>query len=526
MAGKTTSQVPAEGLASLELTHGMQVLPSHSKPWWKTPHLLSLNCLIGFLLLYSSTVGYDISLMNGLQSLDQWQVFMNHPTGAWLGFINALQSLGSMVFQPVGAWSANRLGRRRTILIGYFWLALGVGLQVGAPDPKMFIASRMFIGIAGAWFQAAVILVTEIAYPSHRSLVTSVYMCLYYAGSLLSAWIAFGTRNIEGSWAWRIPSLMQIALPLLALPGTLLIPESPRWLIGQKRNEEARKILTRFHAGGDENSQLVVFEMDEITQSLTFERSIQNESRWIDCVKTSGNRYRFFLSVSLGIFAQWNGCGVVSYYLTMILDTIGITSVTEQTLINGFLQLWNLIMSCVGASLVDRAGRRALFLASTIIMLTSYIMITALSGSFTTAGTAALGTAVVPFLFIYYAGYDLAFTPLVVAYPAEIWTFSLRAKGVAISSMANYGALLFNQFINPIAFETIAWKYYFVFLIMLLIILGTIYQWYPETHGYSLEEIAVIFDGESARVTDVVGSKAELEEEQLGNIEHAEKVLG
>lgn len=180
-------------------------------------------------------------------------------------------------------------------------------------------------------------------------------------------------------------------------------------------------------------------------------------------------------------------------------------------------------MSCVGACLVDRAGRRALFLASTVIMLVSYVMITALSGSFTTTGTAAVGTAVVPFLFIYYAGYDIAFTPLVLAYPAEIWTFSLRAKGVAIAMMSNYGALLFNQFINPIAFEAIAWKYYIVYLVILLVILGTIYQWYPETHGYSLEEIAVIFDGEKARVTDG-GGKEEMEVERIGRIEHAERV--
>jgi len=214
--------------------------------------------------------------------------------------------------------------------------------------------------------------------------------------------------------------------------------------------------------------------------------------------------------------------GVVSYYLTMILDTIGITSVTEQALINGFLQLWNLIMSIVGACLVDRVGRRALFLASTIIMLISYIMITVLSGSFTTSDTAAVGTAVIPFLFIYYAGYDIAFTPLIFAYPAEIWTLSLRAKGVAIAQMANYGALLFNQFINPIAFEAISWKYYFVFLVVLLVVLVTVYYYYPETHGYSLEEMAIIFDGESARVTGTAPTKVEMQVKCIGNIDNTE----
>lgn len=224
----------------------------------------------------------------------------------------------------------------------------------------------------------------------------------------------------------------------------------------------------------------------------------------------------------IGVLTRTCSSGVVSYYLTLILNTIGITSTTDQTLINGFLQIWNLIMSVVGACLVDRAGRRALFLTSTAIMLISYILITALSGSFTTTGTSAVGTAVIPFLFIYYAGYDIAFTPLLLAYPAEIWTFSLRAKGVAISMISNYMALVFNQLINPIAFESISWKYYFVFLVVLIIVLVTVWTTYPETRGRSLEEIAVIFDGEGASVTGVV-VKSE-EKEQTAKIEHREDV--
>jgi MFS family permease len=176
----------------------------------------------------------------------------------------------------------------------------------------MFIYSRILVGIAGAWFQCGVILVTEIAYPTHRSLVTAIYMCQYYMGSSLSAWISFGTRNLDSNWAWRLPVLMQAALPLLALPGTLFVAESPRWLINQGKVDEARDVLVRFHAGGDVSSRLVAFEVEEINQGLLLEERAQSESRWIDCVTTPGNRYRFFLSVSLGIFAQWNGGLVLS----------------------------------------------------------------------------------------------------------------------------------------------------------------------------------------------------------------------
>jgi MFS family permease len=213
----------------------------------------------------------------------------------------------------------------------------------------------------------------------------------------------------------------------------------------------------------------------------------------------------------------------VSYYLPLILKTIGITSVTKQTLINGFLQIWNLVMAVVGSMLVDFAGRRTLFLLSICIMLVSYIIITGLSGSFANNHVGSVGTAVIPFLFLYYGGYDIAFTPLVMAYPAEIWPYTLRAKGVALTSVSTYLALLFNQFVNPIALDSIAWKYYILYICLLVIILVTIYLTYPETRGYSLEEIAVIFDGDDAIVSGAVGSQKVREVKKV-KIQHLENL--
>lgn len=56
-------------------------------------------------------------------------------------------------------------------------------------------------------------------------------------------------------------------------------------------------------------------------------------------------------------------------------------------------------------------------------------------------------------------------------------------------------AIFFNTFVNPIALEEIAWKYYIVFIVVLMCFGLTAYFFYPETNGYSLEQMAVIFDG-------------------------------
>ena len=81
---------------------------------------------------------------------------------------------------------------------------------------------------------------------------------------------------------------------------------------------------------------------------------------------------------------------------------------TDQTLINGFLQLWNLILAVFAAFNVDRFGRRKLFLVSSVGMLVSYICITGLSGDFANTRSPSVGVAVIPFLFIFFGFYDIA----------------------------------------------------------------------------------------------------------------------
>jgi MFS family permease len=72
------------------------------------------------------------------------------------------------------------------------------------------------------------------------------------------------------------------------------------------------------------------------------------------------------LIISLGLFSQWSGNGLVSYYATNVYDSVGITSPNSQLGINGGLSILSLIVSVTFALLCDRVGRRPLFLAATI----------------------------------------------------------------------------------------------------------------------------------------------------------------
>jgi hypothetical protein len=95
--GKELGQVCSSLFSSRHTpNNNVKLLPQDDRPWYRVPHLLKLNLLIGCALQYSSATGYDGSMMNGLLALTDWHTFMDYPTGAWLGFIAAAAALGQI----------------------------------------------------------------------------------------------------------------------------------------------------------------------------------------------------------------------------------------------------------------------------------------------------------------------------------------------------------------------------------------------------------------------------------------------
>lgn len=147
---------------------------SRAQPRWYTqPHLLRLNFSILSLVSLSSAIGYDASMMNGLLALPTWNAFMDYPTGAWLGFINASYVLGILVALPICPFINNRYGRKWAIWVGYAFMIPGVALQASAKTEATFIVARALLGVNTAWFaSSAPVLIAEVAYPTHRVCLT------------------------------------------------------------------------------------------------------------------------------------------------------------------------------------------------------------------------------------------------------------------------------------------------------------------------------------------------------------------
>ncbi|KAL7416518.1 general substrate transporter [Mrakia frigida] len=462
--------------------------------WWLDRGLRRLNIWILWTFLSAITLGYDGSLLNGLQALSQWNDYFNTPSGVLLGLMTAAQSFGAIPGGPLGAYLGDRYGRKSPILWGSVFCIAGVLFQTFSVTVNQFIGSRVLIGIgSGIQFGQASVLATELCHVRYRGPAVTLFNSTYYVGSMIAAWVTYGTLHMTGNWAWRLPVFLQAVSSILVLVFFYPAPESPRWLVSRGRNEEALELLARYHSNGDELDELVQFEFEEIKEAILSEQASRSTT-WTHLYETPGNRKRLSLCILIGAASQLNGVGIITYYLAPILRTVGITSPGQIAGLNGGLSVFNWFAAIGGSLLVDRVGRRPLWLTSTSGMLATLSIITALSATFAKNGNASVGNAVVAFLFFFFGFYDLAYTGLTISYPSEILPFNIRSKGLAVVVTTAFVALSINQLVNPIALEAIGWKYYFVYIGILAFLLVAQYLWYPETRGYTLEEIAVVFD--------------------------------
>lgn len=500
---------------------GFAHLLDPNRKWYNNRRIIVLNAWIFLLLITSSTNGYDGSMMNGLQSLTQWTTYFNNPSGGRLGLLNAIQNIGGLAAYPISPYVSDGLGRRSAILLGATIMCIATAIQTAAQSTGMFIGARFLIGF-GLTFAttAAPMLVTEISYPTYRAPLTGVYNSLWYIGAIIAAWTTFGTFKISNTWAWRIPSVLQATPSVLQVLLVWFIPESPRWLVSKGRDAEALKTLAYYHADGNTEDPLVKFEFEEIKAAIHFDRTVAANIGWKSIFTKTGNLKRLRVFVAIAFFSQWSGNGLVSYYLTRVLDTVGITDPTIQLLINGILQIWNLFWALLAAFLCDKIGRRKLFLTSVVGMLIFFIFQTVCSALFAQNGNTNAAHAVIAFIFLFYASYDIAFSPLIVLYTVEILPFSIRAKGLTIFNFSISLSLIFNQYVNPIALANISWKYYIVYCCWLLFELAFCYMYVIETKNRSLEETAAMFDGDEA--TEQISSAAHAKVDEPHDEKHSD----
>ena len=304
---------------------------------------------------------------NSYQSWHNYLHFSNDSTT--YATLNALMSIGNICGAPFQTF-ADVIGRRGINWVGNFIVIIAAILQGCAQNMPMFMAGRFLLGFGSAIMSSPQYM-AEVA-PAHlRGRLVGIFGSCFQVGSviMLAAMVGFTDLSDSNNWQWRVPLLLEAMFPLIVCVLIyILTPESPRWLVMKGKIAQAREVIAKHHTvSEDVNAPLVDAVIRQIEDSLESDR-ILNRQWWNWTVfVTKAARYRFLILILYAIFQQWNGGGIITYYLSPMLDQIGITSPRDQLGWNLGLTLVYWLFTLIGATFIDKFRRRTLIFTSLIL---------------------------------------------------------------------------------------------------------------------------------------------------------------
>ncbi|KAK6428349.1 hypothetical protein LTR95_015510 [Oleoguttula sp. CCFEE 5521] len=263
------------------------------------------------------------------------------------------------------------------------------------------------------------------------------------------------------------------------------------------RREEAIAVLAKYHGEGDRNSPLVELQVREIVEDMS--SATDNNPWWQfkELFNTRAARYRLYLVICMAFFGQWSGNNVVSYFMPAMLKSAGILDTNRQLLINAINPIFSMLAAIYGATLLDKLGRRVMLMGGLVGALFSYVLLTAFTAVSAEKPNLAYGTIVAIFLFgVFFAW---GWTPLQTLYAVEVLENRTRAKGSGLNFLFLNVAMVVNTYGISVGIAKIGWKLYLVYIVWICVELVTIFFFFVETKGRSLEELSEIFEAKNPR---------------------------
>ena len=395
-----------------------------------------------------------------------------HLSPGALGFTVSSALWGTIIGSMLAGIPGDRFGRRdslRIMAVLYVVSALGCAFAANLP---MLVAARFLggLGIGGSSVLGPMY-IAEIAPAKWRGRLVGLFQFNIVFGILLAYFsnYVFGTLQLgDAEWRWKLGvSAVPALLFLLMLFG---IPRSPRWLVKKQRLDEARDVLRMI---GEEHYER---QLNEIARSIDAEH-VTNDSlfSW---------KYRFpiFLAVSIGMFNQLSGINAILYYLNDIFAYAGFSKVSGdlQAVVIGAT---NLIFTMIAMSVIDRIGRK------TLLLIGSVGTAACLAGVAAIFLTHSHQNLLVWLLTGYIAFFAFSQGAVIWVFISEVFPNRVRAKGQSLGSFSHWFMNALISGIFPLVAASSGGYPFIFFAVMMVLQFFVVLTVYPETKGFSLEEM-------------------------------------
>jgi len=447
--------------------------------------------------------GYDQGVMSGIITGIYFKDYFNQPSAAELGTMVAILEVGAFISSLVVGRIGDVIGRRKTILYGSLIFVVGGALQTFATGIPMMLLGRVIAGLGvGSLSTIVPVYQSEISPPHNRGKMGCIEFIGNITGYAVSVWVDYFCTYIKNDWSWRVPLFMQCIMGLLLAAGSLLICESPRWLLDNDHDEEGIVVIANLYGKGDIHNPKARDEYREIKMNVLLQRQEGERS-----YKDMFTRYskRVFIAMSAQALAQLNGINVISYYAPLVFEEAGWYG-RQAILMTGINAITYLLSTIPPWYIVDSLGRRKILLSGALMMLISLSAISYfqfLQASWTP-------NMVVIFVMIYNAAFGYSWGPIPWLYPPEILPLSIRAKGASLSTATNWAFNWLVGEMTPILQEHIQWRLYLIHAFFCAASFVIVYFIYPETANVRLEDMNSLFgDATSVMPTPETLAQAE-----------------
>lgn len=309
---------PFQAESSIEISYGENGISGI----FRSPYVVGAAVLASF---GGFSFGYDQGVITLIltmpQFLDQFpEVAPDHPRqGFNKGFMTGMLEFGAFVGCLFFPLLFDRYSRKYGLAISTAFFCIGAALQTGAHDYGTLVAGRTIGGVGvGTLALGAPLYISEIAPPNLRGSLLVLEFVSIVIGAIIAYWITYGTREMAGVWAFRLPFLLQMFPALVVGIGIQLFPFSPRWLAMRHRDQDCLAALEKLRRLPSTDGRIqqewngILSEVRSQERILEREHGLDNSfvalefKQWGDLFKPKYLR-RTIIALAIPFFQQFSG---------------------------------------------------------------------------------------------------------------------------------------------------------------------------------------------------------------------------
>jgi len=423
--------------------------------------------------------GFDTGVISGaLPFLKQyWKL-----SDSSLEWVTTTVLIGAVIGAVCSGKASDIIGRKKMIIFNAIIFALGAIGCAYAPNITVLILMRILIGIAiGITSYVVPMYIAEISPKRSRGALVTLNQLMITIGILTSYVTDYVLSDDSNDESWRWMFLVGLVPAVILLVGMFFLPETPRWLISKNRLEEGKRVLEQV-----EEPELIASTLNDIQSEVSQELS--NKTPITEVFKP-WLRVPLMITIGIFFFQQFSGVNTIIYYSPIIFKMAGIVSNTESIIPAIIIGTVNVLACFVSILLLDKIGRRRLYIIGIWGMIPSLVLLGACFHFKESLGSSLPVFAVLSIVcYIIFIAISLA--PLGWLLISEVFPLHVRGIGMSIGSLSHWAfnaviAFTFLKLVNGLGIDVTFWLYAGICL------LGAIWGYYyiPETKGKSLEDI-------------------------------------